>query len=65
MGARDYTRQLHYINPGTAEVAKYRLSGVTLIIMQWNERVAKRRSVRKYKNTSVTDDRVLKVLEAA
>ena len=33
--------------------------------MQWNELILKRRSIRKYKTTPVTDDQVLKILEAA
>jgi nitroreductase len=36
-----------------------------MIIMEWNELVLKRRSVRKYKSTPVTDDQIIKVLEAA
>jgi len=33
--------------------------------MEWNELVLKRRSVRKYKSTPVTDDQILRVLETA
>jgi nitroreductase len=36
-----------------------------MIIMEWNELVLKRRSVRKYKSTPFTDDQIIKVLEAA
>ncbi len=36
-----------------------------MIIMEWNELVLKRRSVRKYKSTPVTDDQILRVLETA
>ena len=33
--------------------------------MQWSDLVVKRRSVRKYKDTSVSDDQVVKILDAA
>jgi nitroreductase len=33
--------------------------------MEWNELVVKRRSVRKYKSTPITDDQIFKALEAA